>query len=276
MPTLTSTGNVNLTSATNWNLGLIPTDGDDLIIAAHTLTLDADLVLDSITFNAATSRLAISGTSRSIQATNGFIIGVNLSGALITAALPVGTSLTLTGRWSGTNLATICSSTGGNLTLQTVGADPSAVLFADVASGLISRIIINSWTSGTLTTIGRFDLPSWNTGNTLVAMASGTWNHTNTGTSLLGTGSHVILSTTGPVTLNWSGNLTSNSQGTGNLISIASGASTVNINNGSVIRRTGGGGGNHQSGQFANIFAVAASGNGSILNLDGVLCTAKT
>lgn len=210
MTVLTSTGAVNLTSATNWSPAQIPVNGDDLVIGAHTLTLDADLTLDSITFNNASSRLAISGTTRSVQATNGFIVATNLSAQVITAAIPTGTSLTLTGQWSGFNLTSgIASSTGGNLTLRTVGASQSAVLFADVSGG-IGRAITASWTGGTLTTIGRLDLPSWTSNQTIVTMTGGTWSHQSSGMNSFGTGTYRVCSLAGTATVNWTGSIDSN------------------------------------------------------------------
>lgn len=184
MAILTSTGAVNLTTSTNWSPAQIPATGDDLVIGAHTLTLDADMTLNSITLNNASARFAISGTSRSVTATNGFILAANLSAMLITAAIPTGTSLTLTGTWSGAfALNGIANSTGGNLTLQAV-AGAGGVLFADSTSPV--RIITTNWNVGTLTTVGRFDLPSCTNASYWMSFYGGTYNHTNTGTSRLG------------------------------------------------------------------------------------------
>lgn len=194
MATLTSNGAVNLTSSTNWSPAQTPQTGDDLVVGAHTLTLDADMTLNSITFSNTSSRMAIGGTTRSVQATNGFEITAAPSGVLISTTLTAGISVTLTGRWFGNGQthnfgSGIANSTGGNLTLRTVGADPSAVLFANLSSGnAAARMITSSWVSGTLTTIGRFDWSNWNGSNTVVTITSGSWVHTHTGTSYFGNG----------------------------------------------------------------------------------------
>jgi hypothetical protein len=213
MTTLTSTGAVNLTSSTNWSPAQTPVDGDDLVIGAHTLTLDADLRLDSITLNNGSSRFAISGTSRSVESTNGFIVAVSLSANLITAAIPSGTSLTLTGQWrssANTNLL-IASSTGGNLTLRTVGSNSSAILFDDAFLTTGSRIITSSWTGGTLTTIGRFSLAAWTGNSSIVTITGGTWSHQSVGMNSFGLGGHRIFFCSGTAVINWTGSIDSQS-----------------------------------------------------------------
>ena len=88
MTTLTSTGNVNLTSSTNWSPAQTPVAGDDLIInGAHNLTLDADMTLGSITFQNVSARLVISGTTRSVGATNGWNFTITPSETLISTTL---------------------------------------------------------------------------------------------------------------------------------------------------------------------------------------------
>jgi len=223
MATLTTTGNANLTSSTNWSPAQTPVAGDDLIInGAHTLTLDDDLVFNSVTFQNAGARLAISGTTRVVGSTTGWnVLNVNLSAVLITTAIPSGTSLTLRGTWrsSGTNggIAGIANSTGGNLTLATIGDDPAGVLFEMPNTVSAGRVITASWTGGTLTTIGRFDLPTWTGPSTIVTASGGSWSHTNTGTSLFGTAAHVVFFGTGSSSINWSGNLISSSNGIGDI-----------------------------------------------------------
>lgn len=219
MPTLTSTGAVNLTSSTNWSPAQIPATGDDLIINGHTLTLDADMTLNSVTLNNANARLAYSGTTRSVQATNGWLVGSgqNLAGVIFTNTLAAGDSLTLTGPWSSGasngnfSGSGIISATGGSLTLRTVGSDPSAVLFVNPPVVSSTRVITASWSGGTLTTIGRFDLTSWTGGNNIVTMSGGTWSHQSTGTNSFGPGGHRICWLTGTATINWTGSVDSRS-----------------------------------------------------------------
>jgi hypothetical protein len=212
MATLTSAGAVNLTSSTNWSPAQVPVAGDDLIIGAHTLTLDADMTLNTITFSNASSRLAISGTTRSVQATNGFILGATLSGQLIPTAIPTGTSLTLTGSWLGStsSLNGVASSTGGNLTLQTVGGNQSGVLIPDVTASFTFRTITSSWTAGTLTTIGLIQLAYIGYNNTLVSMTGGNWVHQSSGVNSFGPSSIPFISLAGSATLNWTGSIDSN------------------------------------------------------------------
>jgi hypothetical protein len=214
MTVLTSTGAVNLTSATNWSPAQIPVDGDDLVIGAHTLTLDADRRLDSITLNNAGSRLAVSGTTRSVEATNGISVTAANSAPIASSVAP-GTSLTLTGTWTITvatiNVQQLVVSTGGDVTLRTVGADPSAILFnlPSYTSGLFN--VVSSWTGGTLTTIGRFHLPSWVAGSTIATMSGGKWSHQSSGMNTFGVGGHRICSMTGTATINWTGSVDSQS-----------------------------------------------------------------
>lgn len=229
MTVLTSTGNVNLTSATNWSPSQIPVNGDDLIIGAHTLTLDADLTLDSVTFNSSASRLAISGTTRSVQATNGWTVSASISAVLCSTVLTTGTTVTLTGAWNiGTtaslNIAGIFSSTGGNATLRTVGSNQSSVLFV-TATGNVTRRITNSWTGGNLTTIGRFNFGSGWTSNEpiIINFSSGTYTHQSSGVNDLGGAtSQNLFQFSGNSTLNWTGSVVSQSITTvGGIFSLA-------------------------------------------------------
>jgi hypothetical protein len=213
MATLTSAGAVNLTSSTNWSPAQVPVAGDDLIIGAHTLTLDADMVLNTITFNNASSRLAISGTTRSVQATNGWFNTANNTG-LISTTLTTGMSVTLTGSWTTTNntLNNIATSTGGNLTLQTVGASSSAILFNSIIANTgVAFALTSSWTGGTLTTIGRFDFPNFIGGSVFVGMSGGNWSHQSVGLNVFGAGLYRICTLSGTATINWTGSVDSQS-----------------------------------------------------------------
>lgn len=277
MPTLTTAASGNDSAGATWVGGVAPVAGDDIIVLGHTLTLDRDITYNSITFNNASSRLAIGGATRSVQATNGFILGVNLSAVLITTAIPIGTSLTLTGTWSGSGaLVGIANSTGGNLTLATIGNDPGSVLFSNPAVIASSRIITGSWSAGTLTTIGRFDMPTWTGTSTLVTLSGGTWNHTNSGTSLLGPAAHFVLNNSASATVNWTGDLVSAST-SASLFAVNGSLSVFNVLAGSVIKRTSSiGGANHQSGTWSSVLVMQGAASGAIVNIDGVFCSSKS
>ena len=208
MATLTSTGAVNLTSSTNWSPAQTPAAGDDLVVGAHTLTLDADFTgagaLNTITFNSASSKISVSGTTRIIQATNGYI--ASSSNTSLINSLTAGVSLTMKGVWSVTaNSFRLASSGGGDLTLATIGDDQSSLLWnGSNNAGICST---STWTAGTLTTIGRFYTPLTNY-NDFVAMSGGTWIHQSIG---LNTGpasnNGRVCTISGTATVNWKGSL---------------------------------------------------------------------
>jgi len=272
MATLTTTGNANLTSSTNWSPAQTPVAGDDLIVnGAHTLTLDDDLVFNSVTFQNAGARLAISGTTRVVGSTTGWnVLNVNLSAVLITTAIPSGTSLTLRGTWrsSGTNggISGIANSTGGNLTLATIGDDPAGVLFEMPNVAGATRVVTASWTGGTLTTIGRFDLPTWTAASTIATMSGGSWSHTNTGTSFFGIGGHLIFSGSGTSLVNWSGGLESASTSASALFTTAGSGSSQLA--GSVLRTGNAASVNAQTGGLS---AVLLNNGAGTVNITGKL-----
>ena len=127
MATLTSTGAVNLTSAANWSPAQIPANGDALIIGAHAFTIDADLVLLSVTFNNPPA-ITITGATRVVEATNGWTSGAR-TGNLF--ANITNQNVTLRGRWningffSGGRLFN--NLVNSNLTLATIGENPANV-----------------------------------------------------------------------------------------------------------------------------------------------------
>lgn len=263
MATLTSTGNVSLTASTSWSPAQIPVAGDDLIIGAHTLTLDADMTLASLTLNNTSARLAIGGTTRVVNFTNGINVAISTSGSIVTTAIPSGTSLTIRGRWFGVgNIQTsIATSTGGNLTLATIGDDQTAVLFQDTT---VQRILTNSWTAGTLTTIGRFDLPSFAQSNVFVTMSGGTWSHQSVGINSLGIASGRFCSLTGTAQLNWTGSVDAQTNNSGSgVFTLASSATGHTIGAASdtfVLRNTA-------SGNFTSI--VSSGLAGQVITLNG-------
>jgi len=286
MTTLTSTGAVNLTSSTNWSPAQTQVAGDDLIInGAHNLTLDADMTLGSVTFQNVSARLVISGTTRSVGATNGWNFTITPSATLISTTLTTGMSVTLSGPWFNNGNTSnfqngIAASTGGDLTLQTIGANPADILFdQNAALWAAQRTLINSWSGGTLTTIGRFNWGNSNGSYTVVTMSGGTWTHTNTGTSLIGNQAFATLfvCSTGTVTVNWSGDITFNTVGVYNL-SWSGINGTLNIQNGSKWLRTGsaGTGWSFQAGNYPRIISIAGGATGFTLNLDGIVCNTST
>jgi hypothetical protein len=265
MTTLTSAGAaVNLTSTMNWSPAQIPQAGDDLIIGAATLTLDADLVLNSITFNSASSRIAVGGTVRHVSATNGFIC---FSSLMLATALPSGVSLTLSGTWSGAANWQLFSGAGGNLTLQTIGANPAGILVADLAT-VNNRILVGSWTGGTLTTIGRINLPSSSQGGTIVTMSGGTWTHTHTGTSFTGTSGNV-LSATGSAIINWTGDLISASISVSPLF-FHSGSGNIALS-GTIARTAAAATSNFYNGSISAVLGLNAAYTGNV-TITGKLC----
>lgn len=268
MPTLTSTGAVNLTSSSNWSPALVPTTGDDLIVN-HTLTLDADMTLNTILFGT-NGRLAFLGTSRTVIATNGFTYGGSIGTTFITTPLPSGTSWVLEGSWTASgnfNFVGFVGSTGGNLTLRTVGSNPSAVLFELTNVTSNGFLLSGSWTGGTLTTIGRFNMPNWVANSTILNMSGGMWNHTNTGTSLLGAGAHQVFAGSGTSGINWSGNLTSTSVNAEALFVDAGSTASSFVG---TIKRTG----NTPTTSFfaGNISPVLRTSGAKITTITGAIC----
>jgi hypothetical protein len=249
MTTLTSTGNVNLTASTNWSPAQIPVAGDVLILnGAHVLTLDADMTLGSVTFAHASARLAVSGATRIVTATNGWIFGAALA-SVFNAALGAGTTVELYGMWtqSGNHaISSIATSTGGNLKLATVGSDPSAVLFDGTNRTSAGFVVSSSWASGTLTTIGKYSLANWSgAASYIVQMTGGTYNHTNTGVSYLGDRASnkvfsgiVVYILSGSPVVNWSGGLDVHGGNATLATFYVNGSPTITIANGP-FRRSG-------------------------------------
>lgn len=283
MATLASTGAVNLTASTNWSPAQIPQAGDDLILAGHQLTLDADITLGSVTFTVnGSSRLVISGTTRIVNATNGLDVRVTFSGVLINTTLTPGMDVTIRGTWYSTTtnggILAIAQSTGGNLTLATIGDNPAGVLFADPFVPTVARVLAVTWTGGTLTTIGRFSMPMWTAASVIMSMSGGVWTHASAGSNLLGNGNHVLVANTGAnSTFNWSGDLVSASTSAA-LMSFSNASQAVNITGGSIIKRTSGpANANLQSGTaHGTVLRSSAAAVGCVINLDGVLCSSVT
>lgn len=267
MATLTSTANCNLTSTTGWSPAQIPAAGDDLILnGAHILTLDADFsganALRSVSFNNAGARIAISGTTRHVAVTNGWLFpSVNINGRLCNTTLTTGMNVTLTGTWVGSiwnmHLDGIFTSTGGNATLQTFGANPSAVLFSTPVAGIV-RAITSTWSGGTLTTIGRIVLSDGHNQNTqIVTMTAGTWNHSSTGLNHIGALTTSTFSISGTAQINWTGSIECNSSLSGGVFSLSSNA-THSISGGSYLQK-------NSTGFNTNLFQLS---NGT-LNVTG-------
>lgn len=190
MATLTaSTGIVNLTTSTGWSPAQIPQNGDDLIIGAATLNLDADLTLNTVTFNNASSRLDWSSLPRDVTATNGWFITGNLgSSALFIQSISSGI-LTLRGRWavtSGTNATgRIATISGGTLNLFTVNNLLSEILFEVSGNTLYS---LTSMSSGALNTVGRILFQTTNTSYIVINHTGGKWTHTSSGSNTFASG----------------------------------------------------------------------------------------
>jgi hypothetical protein len=186
MPTLTGTGAINLTTPTNWSPAQIPAPGDDLIIGNATLTLDADFTANTVTFNNAASRVAFTGTTRTLTATNGFFVTANLGGnRLCQTDVATGLTLDIFGKWTisaGASAANIIANVnGGTLNLSTVGGVQSNQLF-EVNSGSIFSIFTQS--SGRTNTTGLLNYSaSSSIAGTITNVSGGTWEHYSNGTN---------------------------------------------------------------------------------------------
>lgn len=222
MPTLTSTGNVNLTSSTNWNLGLVPTDGDTLVLASgHTLTIDKDINLVRLTVNdSTTSRMVVSGTTARTVTFSDQLLFANragnddLNGADNTYFCQVGPgqSLTIVGRHTS-------SPTSGNSNLYAVSSGTLRLLATDNNSILYSRTVGGGFTTNfiratnsVLETRGLFNIPTPqgtpNDSFALVRLVSGvTYTHNHTGTINYAGGSS-LLYCSGASTITWTGDVT--------------------------------------------------------------------
>jgi len=208
MATLTSAGAVNLTSSTNWSPAQVPVAGDDLVIGEHTLTLDADLVLGSVTFNNAASRLAFTGPARSVTATNGWTISGGVAAQFLTTQITIGNALSLYGKWTFSGSAAAMSfaaMTGGSLTISTTGSDPSLILFDSSPGGTFRLAATNTFTGGTLNTTGRF-LLSNGALQFPVTLNGSFWNHNSDGLNVFSyQGTQIVVS--GVTTMTWTGDV---------------------------------------------------------------------
>lgn len=195
MTVLTSTGNVNLTSATNWSPSQIPVNGDDLILAnGHTLTVDADLVLDSLTVNSSsTSRMVNSGASRTLTVTNGITYLGNAGTATLGAFfcnVSSGTFTVIAKHIANTNFARnlfYCS--GGVLNLFGPGSSVNSDLFEVTPVTTTVQMLVNCQNC-TVNTRGRVVFQNLANSAGAVVFSIGpnvTLNHEHSGLSVINT-----------------------------------------------------------------------------------------
>ena len=242
MSTLTaSTGTVNLTTSTGWSPAQIPQNGDDLIIGAATLNLDADLTLNTVTFNNSASRLDFSGTNRTVQATNGWFVTAAINNRLITTTITTGTTLTLIGQWTASgsassgagNAFSLIAITGGTANFITVGNNPAGIIF-NIPSPYIWRLTTNSGQSGgTINVTGRLIILGANSTANYHWATGGTLNHTSSGTNEVSLLTADMFLCQGSFSLNWTGNLTASFASTSKFISWQPGHSGNTSINGS-------------------------------------------
>lgn len=219
MPTLTSTGAVNLTSSTNWSPASVPTDGDTLILASgHTLTIDKDITLVQLTVNdSLTSRMVVSGTTpRTLTVTNQILYSNRAGGNDPSAAnntyfcqVGSGQSLTIIGKHSvnvssdNSNMYAVSSGTlrllattaADELYRRTNGIGYMTVFIRATNSVLETRGIIN------------VTIPSGSSsdGLALIRLVSGvTYTHNHAGTMNY-PGNTGILFCGGTSTITWTG-----------------------------------------------------------------------
>lgn len=227
MATLTSTGAVNLTSTTNWSPAQIPAPGDDLIIGAHTLTLDADLILSTVTFSNAASRMAFSGSTRTVEATNGWFVTATISAQLLTTTITSGNALTFIGKWTiAASLTSIVAMTGGTLSFSTVAGVASDILF-QIETGVTFSISPTAITGGNLNTTGRFISLS----GSFVGFGTYTglnWNHTSLGVNQFNTAVQVFT-LQGTSSLTWYGDVLLTSTSTVRFLDFVACSGTTNV-----------------------------------------------
>lgn len=280
MPSLTSTGNVNLTSATNWSPALVPADGDNLTLGAgHTLTLDKDISLVNLTFNgSSSSRVVKSGVDRVLTVTNQIMFN-GLAGSISDAANDneflfqiTSGSLTVTGRhripaFNG-NVNIYAVNSGATLNLYAIN-DSSVLVDRTNETGSNFHVTFVRATSATLNTRGLISYaPYYGTqgeAQALFRLISGvTWTHTHTGTSLWN-GAQQLCRVDNSSTLSITGNFT--------YTSTLSSVRWWNLRGANVNATFSG---NHlQSGTvitFGNTIYMDASGSSS-LNLIGLFTT---
>lgn len=184
MATLTSTGAVNLTSATNWSPSQIPATGDDLVIGAHTLTADADITANTITTTSTSTKITVVGTSRRLEATNGWFLVLNgLFNALSSVSLEIYGKLNIT---SGSGFFTTITSSA--VKLSTIGEDQSQVLVQTTAASSLKLVLTSMNSASTLTTIGLFDCSVSSGDNAMFgtnpASMLGLWTHLSVGSNV--------------------------------------------------------------------------------------------
>ena len=285
MATLTSTGNVNLTTSTNWSPDQIPQAGDTLIIKGHTLLFDIDFVAESITWDTISGRFEISGTTRTITATNGFFLsGTNnlLGNKLCNTNVIAGMLITFIGRWSITASNTtagnrIIDLNGGTLNFYAKDSNPQNELYNAAQSVQIASV---SGSATILNTIGYFTI-SANCFRLVSLNGSSpngsSWNHSNLGsTSSINVSSgQTLISLQAVSTVNFVGDISTS--GAGILISATSGSGIFNYTgniSGSIQRifSVGTGSctfnftGNYQS-TNSTAFFIAGNGSSSVLNI---------
>lgn len=209
MPTLTaSTGVVNLTTSTGWSPAQIPQNGDDLIIGAATLNLDADKTFNIITFNNASSRLDWTGLPRTVVATNGWFLTGNIAAnVLFTQSLSSGV-LTLKGKWTisaGSGQGRIITITGGTFNLSTANDSQSDVVLEVTGNTLHTLPFLGS---GAFNTTGRILYQTTNTAYTAInGWSGGKWTHNSIGLNSFTAGANFSFSLAGTASIDFNGRL---------------------------------------------------------------------
>lgn len=197
MATITSAASGDATAGTTWLGGVAPGPDDDVVIAGHTVTFDADLVWTSLTINNASGRLAMaSNVSRTINLTGQFRRTANSSATVI--SIPTGSHLTVicAGFRATVSMSQpifTVAAANARLTLSGGGSDSELL---DPTTSVTERLFAMSVSSAVVETRGRISVSG---GTTLLAVITGgTWDHEHTGISYFnGTTTGKILTASG-------------------------------------------------------------------------------
>lgn len=213
--------------------GVVPGPADDVIIAAHTVTFDANAQYNSITIGSTTSRIAIgAGVNRSLTVSAGFVFTANISATLITVV--AGQTLTIqVGTGFRYNVAQSNASftvSTGTLNLLGLGGVPDSELM-DPLTAVSARLFATNAVAATVNTTGRLSVGAGT--HQLVTIAGGAWTHQHDGianfNSSTATAKMLVVSGSNIATISFSGDVSTSTPASSTGIFVMSGTACTAV-----------------------------------------------